>query len=198
VNQTLKKLGNAVNTRLIFIFHASKDDGFVKELHEALEGQGLTVWVDSCNLRGGAKLAPEIEKAMVRRSSCATGLMPIRCSRTRRDSTRSTARSRRRSQQSDWQQFVYIALPLLKPALLVALIFRTLDAFRVFDLIFVMTGGGPGTATEPMALYTFTMLLQYLRFGLGAALSTAVFLVTFALSLIYIRVLSVNLAKSAK
>ncbi|MDQ3959917.1 MAG: hypothetical protein M3255_06460 [Pseudomonadota bacterium] len=93
---------------------------------------------------------------------------------------------------------MYIALPLLKPALLVALIFRTLDAFRVFDLIFVMTGGGPGTVTEPMALYTFTMLLQYLRFGLGAALSTAVFLVTFALALIYIRVLGVNLAKSAK
>jgi ABC-type sugar transport system permease subunit len=99
---------------------------------------------------------------------------------------------------SAWQQFLYITLPLLKPALLVALIFRTLDAFRVFDLIFVMTGGGPGTATEPMALYTFTMLLQHLRFGLGAALSTVVFLVTFVLALIYIRVLGVNLAGSAK
>jgi hypothetical protein len=52
-----------VNTRSIFISHASKDDGFVKELREALEGQGLAVWVDSRNLCGGAKLAPEIQKS---------------------------------------------------------------------------------------------------------------------------------------
>ena len=72
-----------------------------------------------------------------------------------------------------------IILPLLKPALLVALIFRTRDAFRVFDLVYVMTGGGPGTATEPIALYTFTSLLQNLRFGYGSALSVLVFLVAF-------------------
>ncbi|HEY3227893.1 MAG TPA: toll/interleukin-1 receptor domain-containing protein, partial [Roseiflexaceae bacterium] len=48
----------------IFISHASKDDEFVKELRQALEGQGLSVWVDSRNLRGGAKLAPEIEQAI--------------------------------------------------------------------------------------------------------------------------------------
>ena len=60
-----------------------------------------------------------------------------------------------------------------------ALIFRTLDAFRVFDLIYVLTGGGPGTATEPIALYTFNALLQNLRFGYGSALSVLVFLVTF-------------------
>jgi hypothetical protein len=48
----------------IFISHASKDDEFVKQLRLALEGQGLTVWVDSRNLRGGHKLAPETEKAI--------------------------------------------------------------------------------------------------------------------------------------
>ncbi len=53
-----------MNTRSIFISHASKDDEFVKQLRLALEGQGLTVWVDSRNLRGGHKLAPEIEKAI--------------------------------------------------------------------------------------------------------------------------------------
>ena len=86
-----------------------------------------------------------------------------------------------------WRQFIHITLPLLQPALLVALIFRTLDAFRVFDLIYVMTGGGPGTATEPIALYTFNVLFQNLRFG--AALSVLIFLVTFTLALLYIRVL---------
>lgn len=94
-----------------------------------------------------------------------------------------------------WQQFVHITLPLLQPALLVALIFRTLDAFRVFDLIYVLTSGGPGTATEPIALYTFTTLLQNLRFGLGAALSVIIFLVTFGLALLYIRVLGKDLTE---
>ena len=53
-----------MNTGFIFISHASKDDEFVTELRFALEGQGLTVWLDSRNLRGGAKLAPEIDKAI--------------------------------------------------------------------------------------------------------------------------------------
>jgi ABC-type sugar transport system permease subunit len=97
-----------------------------------------------------------------------------------------------------WQQFVHVTLPLLKPAVLVALIFRTLDAFRVFDLIFVLTGGGPGTATEPIALYTFSALLQNLRFGYGSALSVVIFLVTFTLALFYIRVLGVDLAESTR
>ncbi|HEX6863307.1 MAG TPA: sugar ABC transporter permease [Thermoanaerobaculia bacterium] len=88
-----------------------------------------------------------------------------------------------------WAQFRRVTLPLLRPAILVALIFRTLDAFRVFDLIYVLTGGGPGTATEPVALYTFNMLFQNLRFGYGAALSVVVFLITFGLALLYIRLL---------
>ena len=53
-----------MNPSYIFISHASKDDAFVKELRLALEGQGLTVWVDSRNLRGGSKLAPEINEAI--------------------------------------------------------------------------------------------------------------------------------------
>lgn len=82
-----------------------------------------------------------------------------------------------------------ITLPLLKPAVLVALIFRTLDAFRVFDLVYVLTAGGPGTATEPLALYTFNTLFQNLRSGYASALSVIVFAITFGLALLYIRVL---------
>ena len=92
-----------------------------------------------------------------------------------------------------WRELVEITLPLLRPALLVALIFRTLDAFRVFDLVYVLTGGGPGTATEPVSLYAFSVLLQNLRFGYGSALSVIVFAVTFALALLYIRVLGRSL-----
>ncbi len=94
---------------------------------------------------------------------------------------------------SAWRQFRHVTLPLLKPAILVALIFRTLDAFRVFDLIYALTGGGPGTSTEPIALYTFNTLFQTLRFGYGSALSVIVFAVTFALALAYIRLLGADL-----
>jgi len=88
-----------------------------------------------------------------------------------------------------WRTLVDITLPLLAPAILVAFLFRALDAFRVFDIIYVVTGGGPGTATEPIALYTFTTLLQNLRFGYGAALSIVVFAVAFAFALATIRTL---------
>lgn len=87
-----------------------------------------------------------------------------------------------------WTCFIQITLPLLRPALLVAFLFRTLDAFRVFDVVYVMTGGGPGTATEPIALYTFSTLLQNLRFGFGSALSVMVFVVAFAFAFAIIRV----------
>lgn len=91
---------------------------------------------------------------------------------------------------SRWGQFRYITLPLLRPAILVALIFRCLDAFRVFDLIYALTGGGPGSATESLGLYTFNALLQNLRFGYGSALSVLAFAITFVLALAYIRMLS--------
>jgi ABC-type sugar transport system permease subunit len=94
---------------------------------------------------------------------------------------------------SAWRQFRHVTLPLLQPAILVALIFRTLDAFRVFDLIYALTGGGPGSSTEPIALYTFNALLQMLRFGYGSALSVIVFAVTFTLALLYIRLLGRDL-----
>jgi ABC-type sugar transport system permease subunit/ABC-type glycerol-3-phosphate transport system substrate-binding protein len=97
-----------------------------------------------------------------------------------------------------WQTLRYLTLPLLKPALLVALLFRTLDAFRVFDLVYVLTGGGPGVATEPLSLLTFEALLQDLRFGLGAALSVVVFGVTFVLALAYVRLLGGDLTKGTR
>ena len=92
-----------------------------------------------------------------------------------------------------WWQLRHITLPLLKPAILVTLIFRTLDGFRVFDLIYVLTGGGPGTSTEPVALYTFNALLQNLRFGYGSALSVVIFAITFGLAMIYVKGLGVRL-----
>jgi ABC-type sugar transport system permease subunit len=93
------------------------------------------------------------------------------------------------------RQLCFVTLPLLRPAILVALIFRSLDAFRVFDLIYVLTGGGPGTATEPLALYTWSALFQNLRFGFGSALSVLIFLATFVLAIVYIRLVGADLIR---
>jgi ABC-type sugar transport system permease subunit len=82
---------------------------------------------------------------------------------------------------------------VLQPALLVALLFRALDALRVFDLVFVLSGGGPGTATEPVALYAWKVLLHDLRFGFGSALSMLVFAATFAIAWLYVRAVGARL-----
>jgi ABC-type sugar transport system permease subunit len=92
---------------------------------------------------------------------------------------------------------VHVTLPLLRPALLVALLFRSLDALRVFDLVYVLTSGGPGDATEPVALYTFQILLQNLRFGYGAALSVLIFATSFAISVLWIRALGRDVQEPA-
>lgn len=86
--------------------------------------------------------------------------------------------------------FRRITLPLLMPVILVVLIFRTLDAFRVFDAVYVLTGGGPANTTETLSIYAYKILFQTLQFGYGSTLSVAVFLCTGAISIFYIRLLS--------
>lgn len=88
------------------------------------------------------------------------------------------------------RQFVSITLPLLRPALIVAGTFRLLDALRLFDLSYVLTGGGPGTATEPLSLYAFIALMQRLRFGYGSALSILVFVLALVVAVAAVRALS--------
>lgn len=87
---------------------------------------------------------------------------------------------------SPLQQFRNITLPLLVPSIMLAVIFRFLQSFGIFDLIYVMTGGGPGGATETVAIYSYSTFLRYLDFGYGAALIVLTFLLMAALSaLIY-------------
>lgn len=68
------------------------------------------------------------------------------------------------------QVFFGITLPALRPMIFVAILFRVMQSFGIFDLVYVMTGGGPGGATETVALYTYRTFMRYLDFGYGAAL----------------------------
>lgn len=79
-----------------------------------------------------------------------------------------------------WQRFTRITLPLMKPALLVAVLFRTLDAFRIFDSVFVLTRGSAGT--ETVSILAYHQLLSRLNLGIGSALSVLVFLCALALA----------------
>ena len=88
-----------------------------------------------------------------------------------------------------WSLFRRITLPLLMPVVLVVLIFRTMDAFRVFDAVYVLTGGGPANTTETLSIYTYKVLFQTLQFGYGSTLAVVVFLCVGAISLLYLRAL---------
>ena len=84
---------------------------------------------------------------------------------------------------SAWTRFRRITLPLLRPAVLVVLLFRSLDAFRVFDAIYVLTGGGPADSTETVSIYAYKLLFQTMQFGYGSAAALAVFCCTAAMAL---------------
>ena len=86
---------------------------------------------------------------------------------------------------SAWQRFTRITLPLMKPAILVALLFRTLDAFRVFDSIFIMTRGA--LDTESVSILGYNQLISRLNLGLGSAVSVLIFVCVFLIALLFVR-----------
>ncbi|RKH30691.1 sugar ABC transporter permease [Corallococcus sp. AB030] len=88
---------------------------------------------------------------------------------------------------SGWRQFRSITMPLLKPALLLAVLFRSLDAFRVFDAIYVLTEGGPANTTETLSIYAYKTLMRSGDFGYGSTLSVATFLCVVLLAVVWLR-----------
>jgi ABC-type sugar transport system permease subunit len=88
-----------------------------------------------------------------------------------------------------FQYFWFIRLPLLRPAILVALIIRTVEAFRAFDLIYVVTNGGPANGTVTISFLTYLEMFSFGHAGRGSALSFLISLFTLTLAFIYIRML---------
>lgn len=91
-----------------------------------------------------------------------------------------------------WQTFWRLTLPLLKPALMVALIFRTLSSFLIFDVIYVMTKGGPGTSTNVLAYLNWQAFLTDLDFGYGGAISVSLIIMALVIAAIYVRTFRVE------
>jgi multiple sugar transport system permease protein len=96
------------------------------------------------------------------------------------------ARAARVDGAGSFRVFFEITLPLLRPALVVTALFRFLDSFRVFDAIYVLTGGGPASTTETLAVYIYKVVFQTLRFGYGSAIAVTMFLLAGVASVLII------------
>ncbi len=96
-----------------------------------------------------------------------------------------------------WQKFRHVTLPLIRPALLLALLFRTIDALRVFDLVFVMTQGGPADATNVLQFYGYKKTFAEGMVGYGSAIAVTVFLISLVLALAYLRALKSSRLEAA-
>ena len=91
---------------------------------------------------------------------------------------------------SKWQQFTQITLPMLMPSIMVALIFRTITALQTFDIPYTMTKGGPGNATETLAMYIHKTTIDYLDVGYGSTLAVGMFVLSLLLTAVYLRHIS--------
>jgi multiple sugar transport system permease protein len=88
---------------------------------------------------------------------------------------------------SSVQLFWYLTLPMLRPTLMVALMFRSIDALKTFDIIYVITGGGPAYASETLNLYAFSQGFAYFNMGYASALLALYFILVMGTSLLFIR-----------
>lgn len=87
------------------------------------------------------------------------------------------------------RQFFEITLPLLKPSIVVALIFRTITALQTFDIPYMMTGGGPGTSTATLAMYIHQNTVSFLDLGYGSALAVVMFALSMCVTAVYLRMI---------
>ena len=86
---------------------------------------------------------------------------------------------------SGWQRFIKITVPIMKPAILVALLFRTLDAFRIFDNLFVLTAGSQGTSS--VSMLTYNNLIKGLNLGIGSTMSVLIFIMVAIIAFVFIK-----------
>ncbi|GBD16716.1 Lactose transport system permease protein LacF [bacterium HR26] len=89
----------------------------------------------------------------------------------------------------DWQRFRFITLPLLKPTMLFVVVVNTLISLQVFDLVFILTNGGPVNATNTLVLYMYRTAFEFTRMGRATAMAILLFLITFVITLVQLHLL---------
>jgi multiple sugar transport system permease protein len=177
-----------VGTALIWRYIVNPDSGFLNQILQALHlPGGHAVWL----AHNGYALAVMV-LADVWKTAPFMALLLLAGLQVIPDDLNDAAKV---DGATAWQRFVRVTLPLLKPAILVALIFRTLDALRIFDLPFVLTQGANGTTT--LSLYSYQQLTQNQLIGPGSALAVLTFLIVMAVSFLYIRVAGQNIRQLA-
>jgi multiple sugar transport system permease protein len=178
-----------VGTAIMWRSIVAPDTGFLNQLLKALHLPGAhTVWL----AKNGYALAVMIF-ADVWKTAPFMALLLLAGLQVIPDDVQDAAKV---DGASGWQRFVKVTLPLLRPAILVALIFRTLDALRIFDLPFVLTQGANGTTS--LSLYAYQQLTQNRLIGPGSALAVLTFVIVMAVSLLYIRLAGQNLRELAQ
>lgn len=163
---------------LIFRWFFEYEVGLVNNLIKAFGGAPLN-WLTSPNLAFFA-----ICLSIVWKSSSFVALVLLAGLQT---IPRSLYEAAEVDGASSWQQFREITLPMLRPAIVVALIFRTITAIQTFDIPYAMTNGGPGTSTETLAMYIHKTTIDALDFGYGSALAVLMFIVSVIATTGYLR-----------
>ncbi|HEY8626288.1 MAG TPA: sugar ABC transporter permease, partial [Solirubrobacteraceae bacterium] len=178
-----------VGTAIMWKSIVAPDSGFLNQVLQALHLPGAhTVWLAKSGYALGVMVFADVWKtAPFMALLLLAGLQVIP------DDLQDAAKV---DGATAWQRFVRVTIPLLRPALLVALIFRTLDALRIFDLPFVLTQGSNGTTS--LSLYAYQQLTQNQLIGPGSALAILTFVIVMAVSMLYIRLAGQNLRALAE
>ena len=90
---------------------------------------------------------------------------------------------------SDWQVFKELTVPMLRSVFLIGILLRAMDAFKIFDEVYMMTQGGPGNATEMVNYYVYRNTFRYFNMGEGAALALVILVITIIFSMLFIKVM---------
>ena len=86
-----------------------------------------------------------------------------------------------------WKSFIYITLPLIKKQLMLAFLLRSIDTFKLFDKVYVMTGGGPGNSTETLSMFVYKYGFRFFDLGMASAAALVMLAISLLMTLIYAR-----------
>ncbi|HEY3081612.1 MAG TPA: sugar ABC transporter permease [Chloroflexota bacterium] len=143
------------------------------------------------NILGGPWALPGVIAAMVWRSTPFTALLILAGLQVIPGELYEAAKI---DGANAYKRFAHVTLPLVKSSLMIALIFRSLDAFREFDILYNLTAGGPGITTQNLSLYTYKTYFSFLNFGYGSTLALAMTLISGVFVFFYIRLVGMQLS----